>query len=230
MGEAATSALIVEDSETQRQFLTKLLASQDFSVSEAATGSEAKTLLSADRFDFVILDLGLPDLDGKDLCTQIKETTDSLVVIVSARSEPMERIVGLGAGADDYIVKPFEPLELLLRLKALARRTSDLDLDVQVEFSIGELELDTTKRTATLREAELKLTKIEFDILTLLCRNVEEVVSRPQLAEWVWGSAEWLGDGHALNVHVANLKKKLAGTDSFAVVAVRGVGYKLVAS
>lgn len=142
----------------------------------------------------------------------------------------MERIVGLGAGADDYIVKPFEPLELLLRLKALARRTSDLDLDVQVEFSIGELELDTTKRTATLREAELKLTKIEFDILTLLCRNVEEVVSRPQLAEWVWGSAEWLGDGHALNVHVANLKKKLAGTDSFAVVAVRGVGYKLVAS
>lgn len=230
MGEATTSALIVEDSETQRQFLTKLLASQDFSVSEAATGSEAKTLLSADRFDFVILDLGLPDLDGKDLCTQIKETTDSLVVIVSARSEPMERIVGLGAGADDYIVKPFEPLELLLRLKALARRTSDLDLDVQVEFTIGELELDTTKRTATLRETELKLTKIEFDILTLLCRNVEEVVSRPQLAEWVWGSAEWLGDGHALNVHVANLKKKLAGTDSFAVVAVRGVGYKLVAS
>jgi two-component system response regulator RegX3 len=213
--------LLVEDDDAIADPLVAGLERAGLSATRVATGQAA---LAAPRADLVLLDLGLPDMDGFELCRQLRQRDDVPIIVVSARGEETDRVIGLELGADDYLVKPFGFRELLARIHAVARRTtprSSADDDVQ---QIGPLKLDSRTRRATIDGDELSLTRKEFDLLALLMADPGATRTREEIMEQVW-DVNWFGSSKTLDVHMASLRRKLG--DPGLIETVRGVGFRM---
>ena len=211
--------LIVEDEDAIAEPLAEGLRREGFDVARAANGADA---LAAAPADIVLLDLRLPDLDGLDVCRQLRARSDVPIIVVTARGEESDRVVGLELGADDYVVKPFGLRELIARIRAVTRRSRAEQGGTTVR--IGELEIDTRARRVSLGGCELELTPKEFDLLAALARDPGAVLSRRRLLEDVWETS-WYGSTKTIDVHVAALRRKLG--DPGWVETVRGVGFRL---
>lgn len=196
----------------------------------ARTAAEAIELFDRTEPDVVLLDLMLPDGDGRDVCRQLRVDSDVPIIMLTARGTEVDRIVGLEIGADDYVVKPFSSGELVARIRALLRRTQPSAASVR-ELAVGELKIDTASRRATLAAEPLELSRKEFDLLVELATHAGEVVTREDLMANVWDS-NWFGSTKTLDVHIGWLRKKL-GDDSDSphyLHTVRGVGFRFATS
>jgi DNA-binding response OmpR family regulator len=211
--------LVVEDEDAIADPLTEGLSREGFTVTRAATGAEA---LAAPETDVVLLDLRLPDIDGLDVCRELRERSAVPIIVVSARGDEADRVVGLELGADDYVVKPFGIRELIARIRAVTRRSQARTPDAPL--LIGELEIDLRARRVRLGAREVELTPKEFDLLALLAREPGTVISRSEILQEVWQTT-WYGSAKTIDVHVASLRKKLG--DPRWIETVRGVGLRL---
>jgi len=211
--------LVVEDEDAIADPLVAGLRREGYDVSRVATGEGA---LEAAATDLVLLDLRLPDIDGFDVCRQLRERSRVPIIVVTARGEEADRVVGLELGADDYLVKPYGLRELIARIRAVMRRTASLG--ASGSLVVGELAIDERARRATLDGLELGLTPKEFDLLAALARDPGAAVSRQRLLAEVWQTS-WYGSAKTIDVHVAALRKKLG--DPGWIETVRGVGFRL---
>ena len=211
--------LVVEDEDAIAEPLVDGLRREGYDVSRVATGEGA---LDAATADLVLLDLRLPDIDGFDVCRQLRERSRVPIIVLTARGEEADRVVGLELGADDYVVKPYGLRELIARIRAVLRRTASLGASGSLH--VGELEVDERARRAILDGRELELTPKEFDLLAALARDPGAAVSRQRLLAEVWQTS-WYGSAKTIDVHVAALRRKLG--DPGWIETVRGVGFRL---
>lgn len=219
-------ALLVEDDTRLSTLLVEYLGGHGVDVDVAIDAKRAFAKLSESTYDVVLLDLGLPDADGLDVCRTIRATSRVPLLMITARGDETDRIVGLELGADDYLSKPFSPRELLARIRAVLRRAAP-DV-VAGQLRVGDLFIDAEQRRVTLGTREVELTGLEFDLLLALARRAGRVVSRDAMMELA-GRSESVGE-RTVDVHVAKLRAKL-GDDAKApklLRTVRGVGYLLV--
>jgi DNA-binding response OmpR family regulator len=212
--------LVVEDEDAIADPLVAGLRREGYDVSRVATGEDA---LEASPADLVLLDLRLPDVDGFDVCRQLRQRSRVPIIVVTARGEEADRVVGLELGADDYVVKPYGLRELIARIRAVTRRTASLG-GASGPLRVGGLEVDERARRATLDGRELELTPKEFELLAALARDPGAAVSRQRLLAEVWQTS-WYGSSKTIDVHVAALRRKLG--DPGWVETVRGVGFRL---
>lgn len=227
--------LVVDDEPPIVELVTGYLEREGWSVSSAADGIAALEAVRRLDPDVVILDVMLPGLDGIEVCRQLRGFSDAYVLVLTARGEEMDRIVGLTVGADDYLVKPFSPREVVARIKAMLRRpragrsaTQGGGGSAGAGMTPRGLVLDEGRRTVRVDDAPVELTALEFNLLALLAREPGIVIPRQGLLDRLWGP-DFVGDDHLVDVHVANLRRKL-GDDPAAprfVETVRGVGYRL---
>jgi DNA-binding response OmpR family regulator len=213
--------LLVEDDDTIGDPLTAGLEREGFTVTRRRSGREA---LAAEPADLVLLDLGLPDIDGREVCRRLREMGNTPIIVVTARSDEVDRVLLLEIGADDYVVKPFGFRELVARIRAVARRTSTHESDAPAVFRVGALEVDLRRHEVQLDGQGVDLTPKEFDLLALLISEPDTVFARQEILERVW-DAHWYGPTKTLDVHVASLRKKLG--DPAWIRTVRGVGFTL---
>jgi DNA-binding response OmpR family regulator len=216
---------VVDDEAPIRELVRSYLVRDGMEVFAAEDGPSAIEAVSRLQPDVVVLDLMLPGLDGVEVCRQLRAFSDAYVIMLTARDEEVDRIVGLSIGADDYMVKPFSPRELVARVRALLRRPRA----PRSSAPASGMEVETATRRVRVDGREIRLTNTEFALLQALARDPGVVLARAQLLETVWGS-DFIGDDHVLDVHVANLRRKL-GDDSAAprfVETVRGIGFRLV--
>jgi len=212
--------LIVEDEDAIAEPLAAGLEREHFDVTRVATGREA---LEAREPDVVLLDLRLPDLDGYTVCRRIRERSDVPIIIVTARGDEVDRVLGLELGADDYIVKPIGFRELVARIRAVTRRGAPA-ADLRRVLRVGSLEVDTRTREVSLEGRPVGLTPKEFDFLALLAGDPGAVVTRQRILEHVW-ETNWYGPTKAIDVVVASIRKKLG--EPRWIATVRGVGFRL---
>ncbi|MEZ5117868.1 MAG: response regulator transcription factor [Candidatus Nanopelagicales bacterium] len=219
------TALLVEDSPEFVAMVQRLLEREGFAVLVAATGERGVSLARSQRPELVILDVSLPDIDGFEVCRSIREFSDTYVLMLTARDEEIDKVLGLTVGADDYVTKPFSPREFAARIKALRRRPRVAAAPDLRDF--GDVVVDPNAREVTLDGAVVELTRIEFDILDLLTGAPRQTFTREQLLERVWGDS-WFGDDHVIDVHVGNLRRKLGEKASSPrhLKTIRGVGYR----
>jgi DNA-binding response OmpR family regulator len=215
--------LVVEDEDAIAEPLVDGLRREGFDVDRASTGAGA---LAAAPADLVLLDLRLPDTDGLDVCRELRGRSDVPIIVVTARGEESDRVVGLELGADDYVVKPFGLRELIARIRAVARRASGTTRATG-PLQVGPLTVDERARRARLDGRELDLTPKEFDLLLALARDPGAAISRRRLLEEVWETT-WYGSSKTIDVHVASLRRKLG--DPGWIETVRGVGFRLRAT
>ena len=215
--------LVVDDERAIRRLLRLYLTDAGFTVAEAADGEAALEQVRMGGIDLVLLDLMLPGMDGYEVCRRLREIGSVPVIMVTARTDEANRITGLELGADDYVVKPFSPVEVVARVKAVLRRVS-APPDPNRVLRAGSAQLEPLSRRATVNGVEVDLTRLEFDLLAELAAHPRVVYTRDRLLEKVWGYQSPVG-GKTVDVHVANLRKKLG--DDIGIVAVRGVGYRL---
>jgi two-component system, OmpR family, response regulator RegX3 len=213
--------LLVEDEDAIAEPLAEGLRREGFVVERVATGKEA---LAAGEPDFVLLDLGLPDTDGFSVCRELRGRSDVPIIMITAKGEEVDRVVGLEVGADDYVVKPFGVRELVARIRAVSRRTGERPAAARTAVRLGPLELDTRSRRVFVDGREIDLTPKEFDLLALLASDPGAVVGRARILEEVWETT-WFGSAKTIDVHVGALRKKL-GHPSW-IETVRGVGLRL---
>ena len=231
MGEGTGArALVVEDAAEFRELVGGVLRREGFVVEVAEDGPAAIAAARAAEPDVVVLDIGLPGMDGVEVCRQLRTFTDAYVVMVTGRQEEVDKLIGLSVGADDYVTKPFSARELVARVRAMLRRPRSGDAMASPARRIGALEVDPAAREARLAGEVVELTRIEFDLLDALSERPRTALTRGQLLERVWGP-NWFGDDHLVDVHVSKLRQKL-GDDARApryIRTVRGVGYRLEA-
>jgi DNA-binding response OmpR family regulator len=222
--------LLVDDSPEVIQLLEPVLTQEGMRTIVAETAAEALELAEREQPDVVVLDVGLPDGDGIEVCRQLRAGQDPLILMLTARGDEVDRIIGLSAGADDYVVKPFIPSEVQLRITAMVRRLHALPTrrNAAKQVQVGSLTIDRDSRTVQLEDAQVELTRIEFELLWELAVHRSQVLTKDQLHERVWGP-NWFTTSHALDVHVSNLRRKLGdqARDARFVQVVRGVGYRL---
>jgi two-component system, OmpR family, response regulator RegX3 len=217
--------LLVEDEDAIVVPLVEGLEREGFEVTSVRTGGAA--LRAAGDADLVLLDLGLPDIDGADVCRTLRRSSDTPIIVLTARGDEFDRVLLLELGADDYVVKPFGFRELVARIRAVRRRTHRPDSTASAGSGvqqIGALRIDRRARRVTIDENEIALTPKEFDLLARLADDSGTVVRREQLIEEVWDE-HWWGPTKTLDVHIASLRKKLA--DPTWIATVRSVGYRL---
>jgi DNA-binding response OmpR family regulator len=221
--------LLVEDDEAIRRSLTRGLVEQGATVSTASTAVEAIQALSVEKPDAVVLDLGLPDLDGADVLALIRAQSDLPVLIATARDGDREMVRLLDAGADDYLVKPFSAAQAMARVRAVLRRSAGEEPDQGREVVVGGLVIDVVARTVTLDGGELELNRKEFDLLLALASREGQVISKRQLLAEVW-QQPWGGADRTVDVHLSWLRRKRGETaaEPRYLHSVRGVGVKLV--
>lgn len=228
-GEAVARVLLVEDDPAIRTGLMRGLSEHGHVVDSAATGAQAVAMLAEDRPDVILLDLGLPDLDGASVLDVAKALKSAPVIVATARDDEREVVRLLNAGADDYLVKPFSIAQLDARIRAVLRRTTP-SAETEQTLVVGGLRLDPVAREATLDERPLELTRKEFDLLAMLMQHVGEVVTKRALLAEVW-QQPWGGADRTVDVHLSWLRRKLGETaaEPRYIVSVRGVGVKVVA-
>ena len=222
--------LVVEDDSSVRNLMTTTLRTHDYNFLTAPNGQAAILAASTHNPDIVLLDLGLPDMDGVDIIRNIRSWSNMPIIVISARSEDSDKISALDAGADDYLTKPFSVEELLARIRVTQRRLSMMPSDLESSrFQNGELRIDYSAGCAWLRGEELHLTPIEYKLLCLLSKNVGRVLTHTYITEHVWGHS-WENDVASLRVFMATLRKKLEslpGSPQYIQTHV-GVGYRMV--
>ncbi|MHB1474997.1 MAG: response regulator [Dermatophilaceae bacterium] len=220
----------MDDEPSLTRVVAGYLEHEGFVVTTAADGEQALAAARLNPPDVVVLDLMLPGIDGIEVCRQLRTFTDAYVIMLTARSEEVDTLIGLSVGADDYMTKPFSPRELTARIRSLLRRprmSTQTGRDPQVR-TIGDLSLDTQSREVHVRQAPVQLTRTEFDLLDALTERPKLAYTRRQLIERVWGP-DWVGDEHLVDIHIAHIRRKLAddaATPRF-VMTIRGVGYRM---
>ncbi len=219
--------LIVEDERPLVKLLRDYLEREGHEVSEAFDGEAAIEISRETSPDVVVLDWMLPKLDGMEVLRELRRFSDAYVIMLTARAEEVDRIVGLSAGADDYLTKPFSPGELVARVRAMLRRPRGGGSPDDAPLQFGEMVVDPTRRAVRVGDDEISLTATEFDLLATLASRPGVVFSRSQLLERVWGE-DYFGGDHVVDVHIANLRKKVEEDPANPryVLTVRGVGYR----
>ena len=223
-------ALVVDDEEDLARLVADYLARDGFATQVALDGQRALELARASSPDVVVLDLMLPGIDGVEVCRQLRTFTDAYVIMLTARAEEVDKLIGLAVGADDYLTKPFSPRELAARVKAMLRRPraqqpSDGEAAVR---RFGDLAIDPAAREVSVDGSLVELTRLEFDLLEALSARPRLAFGRRQLVERVWGE-DWFGDEHIVDVHIVRLRRKLGDDPANPryVLTVRGVGYRM---
>ena len=222
-----TRVLVVEDEESYSDALAYMLRKEGFEVAIAADGNTALTEFDRNGADIVLLDLMLPGIPGTEVCRQIRATSSVPVIMVSAKDDEVDKVVGLELGADDYVTKPYSPRELVARIRAVLRRGTEPELSPST-LEAGPVRMDVERHVVTVDGNEQKLPLKEFELLEMFLRNPGRVLTRGQLIDRVWGS-DYVGDTKTLAVHVKRLRAKLEPDPSEPkyLVTVRGLGYKL---
>jgi len=221
----AQTVLVVEDESSIASFVALYLKNAGYSVRTAATGAEGLAQVESERPDLIVLDLMLPDVDGIEVCRRIRKDSDVPILMLTARDEDVDKIIGLEVGADDYLTKPFNPGELVARVKSVLRRANPERRELQsASLQHGELKIDAGRREVTVAGEEIQLAPKEFDLLWELLDHRGLVLTRDQLLERVWGYT-FAGDTRTVDVHVRQLRRKLG--DASPIVTVWGVGYKV---
>ena len=218
--------LIVEDESRIRHLLKLFFDKEVWDIFEAEDGIEALNIIQANKFDIIILDLMMPKMDGWQLCKKIKETSDIPVIMLTARGEESDRILGFELGADDYVVKPFSPVEMVLRVKALLKRTTKKEKIKTIKFP--DLQINPETHSVTVAKEECALTPLEFSLLTFLAQNVGKVFSREQLLAQIWGY-DYAGETRSVDTSIKRLREKLANNSPEVAAYVKtvwGLGYK----
>jgi two-component system alkaline phosphatase synthesis response regulator PhoP len=219
------TVLVVEDESSIASFVALYLKNAGYAVKTAATGSEALSLVAAAQPALIVLDLMLPDIDGIEICRRIRKTSDVPILMLTARDEDVDKIIGLEVGADDYLTKPFNPRELVARVKSILRRAGPERRQIESkQIRHGDLLVDAGRREVRVGEQEIQLAPKEFDLLWELLDHRGLVLTRDQLLERVWGYT-FAGDTRTVDVHVRQLRRKLG--DASPIVTVWGVGYKV---
>lgn len=226
-----TAILVVEDEDSYRDPLAFSLRRDGFEVGEAADGETGLAMAQSGHFDLVLLDLMLPGLSGTEVCRRLRQTSDVPVIMVTAKDDVVDRVVGLEIGADDYVTKPYSYRELLARVRAVLRRRSSAPAEQEDEdlLEVGAVRLWVDRHEVSVDGEQVAMPLREFELLEYLARNPDRVLTRSQLMERVWG-IDYLGDTKTLDVHVKRLRAKIEPDPSHPVrlVTVRGLGYKLV--
>ncbi|TMB60308.1 MAG: response regulator transcription factor [Chloroflexi bacterium] len=217
--------VVVEDDASVAELVTLYLRNAGFIVEHAPSGARARALFDEVKPALVVLDLGLPDANGIDLLKELRARADTPVIALTARAEDAERVAGLDAGMDDYLTKPFNPRELVSRVKAILRRTSGMPGTGRV-LEIGNVRVDPQRHEVRVADTVVSLRAKEFELLEAFCRQPGIVLTRDKLLEDVWGFA-YPGETRTVDVHVKQLRDKLVGADA-KIETVWGVGYKLV--
>lgn len=223
--------LIVDDEKAILHMLTTILNREEFKhVDTATTAGEALTLCQSKHYDLIFLDVMLPDRSGFEICPLIREKTDAPIFFLTARSTDLDKLSGFALGADDYITKPFNPLEVVARVKAhLRRHKGKIATTAQVYYQYGQIHVNTLSGEVTVRGRTVELPAQVYQLLLFFCKHPNQLFSKNQLYEKVWGE-EFLGEDNTVMVHIRKLREKIEENPSKPVyiVTVRGLGYKLV--
>ncbi len=226
MSETGQRVLVVDDESAIRRFLRAALSAQGYIVTEAANGREALNAVIASRPDLIILDLGLPDMEGVEITRRLREWSQTPVIILSVREQEADKISALDAGADDYLTKPFSSGELMARIRVAIRRSTMPEGEPVLQA--GDLQIDLSKRIVSVGDKEISLTPTEYDLLRLLMQNAGKVITHRQLLRGVWGPG-YETEPHLLRVNISNLRRKIE-TDPARpryIVTEPGVGYRM---
>ena len=225
MNQGTQKVLVVEDEESIASFVAIYLKKGGFNVAVAATGTEALAKAGAEHPALIVLDLALPDIDGIDVCRKIRQRSDVPILMLTARDDDVDKIIGLEVGADDYLTKPFNPRELVARVKSILRRAAPARRALETAvLTHGDLFIDAGRHEVTVAGAEVQLAPKEFDLLWELLDHRGLVLTRDQLLERVWGYT-FAGDTRTVDVHVRQVRRKLG--EACPIVTVWGVGYKV---
>jgi len=227
---AVAHVLVVDDETVLAGMVANYLQRAGFRTSVAHDGVRAVEVALAEAPDVVVLDLGLPGKDGLQACQEIRRHSDCYILMLTARNEEIDKLVGLSTGADDYMTKPFSARELVARVQVLLRRPrADRVVDEPPRL-VGALRLDPAARRVWVNQVEVDLTRTEFDVLDVLSARPRAAFTRRQLVDTVWGE-DWVGDEHLVDVHIGHLRRKLAAVADLPFVdTVRGVGYRMGAA
>ncbi len=219
--------LVIDDEQGIRRFLRTSLSTQGYEMYEASTGQEGLQSVPIVRPDLIILDYGLPDLDGVDVTRSLREWTQTPILILSVREQESDKVAALDAGADDYLIKPFGLAELLARIRAALRRTTHSETGAV--FATGGLHVDLARRRVHASDEKIQLTPTEYDLLKVLIRHADRVLTHRQVIREVWGGACYENAMHLLRVNVSNLRRKLEPDPARPryIVTEPGVGYRL---
>lgn len=217
--------LVVDDEHNIADLVELYVAREGFRVLKAATGADALLYVERDRPRLVVLDVGLPDIDGLEVCKRLRLNSNIPVIFLTARDSEVDRVLGLELGADDYITKPFSPAELVARVKAVLRRADGNSGSTTAEqLQVGEVAVDLARREVRVHNEPVAFTTKEFDLLQFLAERPGRALSRQQILDGVWGY-DWFGDARTVDVHIAQVRKKL--NNAAEIATVRGLGYRL---
>ena len=225
MASQGQTVLVVEDESSIASFVALYLKNAGYRIQTVGNGREALERVAAEKPNLIVLDLMLPDVDGLEVCRRIRQTSDVPILMLTARDEDVDKIIGLEVGADDYLTKPFNPRELVARVKSILRRSVPERREAQTkQIKHGDLEIDVGRREVLVSGKEVQLAPKEFDLLWELLDHRGLVLTRDQLLERVWGYT-FAGDTRTVDVHVRQLRRKLG--EASPIVTVWGVGYKV---
>ncbi len=219
-----TTILVVDDEPNIVELAKLYLEQEGYHVERVGNGSDALLKLNSAKPSLIVLDLMLPDIDGFEVCRQIRKKSDVPILMLTARKEDVDKIVGLELGADDYLTKPFNPRELVARVKAILRRYQS-GLRPGQAIEVGNLRIDPARHEATIDGQPLRLRTKEFDLLATLAQNLGVVLTRDRLLEMVW-ETDYYGETRTVDIHINHLRDKLSGANA-SIETVRGIGYKM---
>lgn len=228
MSRTPPTALVVDDSPDILNLVSSALQRDGFVVSQASSGDDAIAIARRDSPDLIVLDVMMPGTDGIETCRLLREFTNAYIVMLTARADEVDKLIGLSIGADDYMVKPFSPRELVARAHAMLRRPRTTASESSLRIFNG-MNIDTGTREVWVDNALVSITRTEYEILDSLASNPRSVITRTALVQRIWGQ-DWFGDDHVLDVHMSSLRRKIgdaSGTPRF-ITTVRGVGYRFV--
>lgn len=224
MGEG--KILVVDDEEKMRNVIRVFLMKEGYEIQEASNGRDALEKVSCDRFDLILLDVMMPEIDGWTVCRKIRDDFSIPIILMTARGEEYDKLFGFELGADDYITKPFSLKEMTARVKAVMRRSKETNERNHKIIKLGALEIKTLSKQVFIDKAEITLTPKEYELLFFLGRNAEIVYSREQLLNRVWGY-DFIGDARTVDTHIKQLREKLGNHKKY-IQTVWGTGYKFM--